>query len=117
MRSLRFIALNGSFGVALYFGLFGGQEWCWNVCRFLIWICCPLAVAVLIVKDAPDMRDTLIEFSKPPIPAIIETAFDWTVTIVLAATGHFGYAALWAISLFAQSAYRSHGIKLAKEAA
>lgn len=115
MRSLRFIAINASFGAVLYFGLFGGQEWCWNICRFLIWICCPFAVAVLVVRDAPDMRDTLIEFSKPPVPAIIELTFDWTVTIALAATGHFVYAALWAVSLCAQSGYRSHGRKLAKE--
>lgn len=90
-RILGYIVLTSVQLATMYYGLFGGVQWAWNIYRFMIWFLIFISFIVTLSKDI----QTSVRKNGRVIPVLIDLPIDLAQIAALAATGHFWMAGFY----------------------
>ena len=90
MKEVKWVLTNGLVVGLLYFALFENAQWAGNAFKFLLWFTFFLYLMVNLIDDIKE------KLSKKgmPVPAKVSLSFDLIVSLALASSGWFFYAAL-----------------------
>lgn len=108
------LAINGGFAGAVWFGFVEGVQGAQHLARFWIWA---VAVPLGLLALAESTQKRLVQERPTPARAVVQRVIAWVALGILIWHGHIATAAAWAFWMVAEAVCRAGVKKKRAEAA